>query len=508
MALTEITSKSIKDGEISNADINASADIAGSKIADNAITLAKMAGGTDGQIITYDASGDPVAVGPGNDGEVLTSTGAGSPPAFEALPASNNYTHPNHSGEVTSTGDGATVITDDVVDEANLKVSNSPTNGYFLSAQSGNTGGLTWAAAGVTEDAQDNIQIGTDAGADFSGTSAVNNTLIGESAGKNITTGDRNICLGNNAGRSILDGADQIVIGYNSLYHSSGNHTGQENVIIGNYIGTDTTVWADKNTIVGLKAGQNITKASNNVFIGFKSGLKATEPVGNVGIGHLSPGGLTSGDFDGDYNTVVGYNSLSAITTGNSNSVLGLNAALDITTGSNNLCLGKYAGTQWSPSGSITTGDNVICLGSNTSDLYCADTSISSSDQRDKTDIVNFTHGLDWIKKLRPVSYRWDRRSTYATLVDGLPKGLGTPDGSKKEPKQHLGFLAQEVLAIEQADGFASSRDNMLIVNQTPDETAYGLKYERFIPILVNAIKELSTEVDTLKTKVAALEAG
>ena len=50
---------------------------------DNSITLAKMAGGTDGQIITYDASGDPVAVGPGTDGQVLTSTGAGSPPAFE-----------------------------------------------------------------------------------------------------------------------------------------------------------------------------------------------------------------------------------------------------------------------------------------------------------------------------------------------------------------------------------------------------------------------------------------
>lgn len=53
-------------------------------IADNAITLAKMAGGTDGQVITYDASGDPSAVGPGTDGQVLTSTGAGSPPAFEA----------------------------------------------------------------------------------------------------------------------------------------------------------------------------------------------------------------------------------------------------------------------------------------------------------------------------------------------------------------------------------------------------------------------------------------
>ncbi len=56
-----------------------------------------------------------------------------------------SYTHPNHSGEVTSTGDGATVITDNVVDEANLKVSNSPTNGQFLQAQSGETGGLKWA---------------------------------------------------------------------------------------------------------------------------------------------------------------------------------------------------------------------------------------------------------------------------------------------------------------------------------------------------------------------------
>jgi hypothetical protein len=52
-------------------------------------------------------------------------------------------TNATHSGEVT--GSGALTIADNVVDEANLKVSNGPTNGYFLSAQSGNTGGLTWA---------------------------------------------------------------------------------------------------------------------------------------------------------------------------------------------------------------------------------------------------------------------------------------------------------------------------------------------------------------------------
>ena len=53
---------------------------------DGSVDLAHLQTGTDGQIITWDASGDPVAVGPGSDGQLLTSTGAGSPPAFEAAP--------------------------------------------------------------------------------------------------------------------------------------------------------------------------------------------------------------------------------------------------------------------------------------------------------------------------------------------------------------------------------------------------------------------------------------
>jgi hypothetical protein len=67
--------------------------------------------------------------------------------SFTVPTANTVYTHPNHSGEVTSTADGATVIADNIVDEANLKVSNSAVNGYMLTAQSGNTGGLTWATA-------------------------------------------------------------------------------------------------------------------------------------------------------------------------------------------------------------------------------------------------------------------------------------------------------------------------------------------------------------------------
>ena len=112
-----------------------------SSVADDSITLAKMASGTDGNIISYDASGNPVAVATGSSGQVLTSAGVGAVPSFQTL--TGNATH---SGEVT--GATALTIADNVVDEANLKVSNAPVNGYMLTAQSGNTGGMTWAEAG------------------------------------------------------------------------------------------------------------------------------------------------------------------------------------------------------------------------------------------------------------------------------------------------------------------------------------------------------------------------
>ena len=77
MALTQIQNSGIADSAINT-----------QKIGNDAVTLDKLNAGTDGQIITYDASGNPVAVGPGTDGQVLTSTGAGSPPAFEDAAAS------------------------------------------------------------------------------------------------------------------------------------------------------------------------------------------------------------------------------------------------------------------------------------------------------------------------------------------------------------------------------------------------------------------------------------
>jgi len=110
-----------------------------------------------------------------------------------AVPPDNNtvYTHPNHSGEVTSTADGAQVIADNVVDEANLKVSNSPTNGYFLSAQSGNTGGLTWAAVSASDATKLPLAGGT-------------------MTGNIVMADDTSIGIGDSAERIEFDGAGDI----------------------------------------------------------------------------------------------------------------------------------------------------------------------------------------------------------------------------------------------------------------------------------------------------------
>jgi hypothetical protein len=121
-----ITAAKIVDGVITAADIGANA-VGNSEMADDAVGIAELSATGTASNTTF-LRGD-------NSWVVPTDT-------------NTVYTHPNHSGEVTSTADGAQVVADNIIDEANLKVSNAPTNGYVLTAQSGNTGGLTWAEAG------------------------------------------------------------------------------------------------------------------------------------------------------------------------------------------------------------------------------------------------------------------------------------------------------------------------------------------------------------------------
>ena len=120
----------------------------------NAITGLTTSTGAAGSNVSYDSStgvltvprGDTGATGPqgpaGADSTVAGPQGPQGPAGADGADASP-YTHPNHSGEVTSTGDGATVISDNVVDADNLKVTGNGTTSQFL--RSDGDGTFTWA---------------------------------------------------------------------------------------------------------------------------------------------------------------------------------------------------------------------------------------------------------------------------------------------------------------------------------------------------------------------------
>jgi hypothetical protein len=268
-------------------------------------------------------------------------------------------------------------------------------------------------------------------------------------------------------------------------------------------LSTNTT--GSPNTAIGYQAGYYNTTAIRNTFVGYKSGFNTTTGSTNNAFGHETL--LTNETGVG--NCAFGQQSLKLVT-GSANSGYGYATGVDVTTGTNNLFLGNNAGRSSSPSGSVTTGSNNVVLGDNSiTNLYCADTSISSSDSRDKTDITNFTAGLDFVTSLNPVTYKWDKRAWYVEDNASSEEVLNAvPDGTHKRDKLHIGFLAQDVLALEQSIGYATNKENMLTVNLNEDDTAYGLKYERLVPILVNAIKELKTKNEALEARLSALENG
>ena len=86
LATNAVTTVKITDANVTTAKV-ADANITTAKVADNAINLAKMDSGTDGNLISYDASGNPVAVATGSSGQVLTSAGAGAVPSFQTAAA-------------------------------------------------------------------------------------------------------------------------------------------------------------------------------------------------------------------------------------------------------------------------------------------------------------------------------------------------------------------------------------------------------------------------------------
>ena len=357
-----------------------------------------------------------------------------------------------------------------------------------------------------------NIAIGYNAGSAV--TEAVGNVLIGEAAGASITTGGSNTLIGRLVGDGFDTEANNLAIGVAALGGSIAG--GEYNVAVGNYA-LDALTSGDGNTALGYNAGTALTTGNYNVAVGYESqALGVISGEHNICFGYRSGYDLTSGSNNvfaglqagfesttGSSNVGIGaYAGNKIVGDGNFNTLLGYAAGFEITTGDNNSCLGKDSGRTGSPGGSLVTTNNNICLGDNNINaLHCQASLTVASDERDKTDFTALDVGLDFVNDLKPYTYKWDKRIKYVSDADRDTVDLDTVthDGTHKEDWLDIGFKAQEIEVLEKAAGYKITDKTNLVTSLSNDGKQYGIRYEKFVPILVKAIQELSAKVKALE---------
>ena len=225
--------------------------------------------------------------------------------------------------------------------------------------------------------------------------------------------------------------------------------------------------------IHSLTVGRGGGGISNNTAVGLSSLRDNTTGSSNTAVGQRSLENNTTGGN----NTAVGMRSLVNNTTGVSNTAVGKRSLRENTTGINNIGIGENAGRSSSPF-TVTTQDNRIVIGNNNhTDAYIRIPFTVTSDKRDKTNFAEVPYGLDFVKELKPTKYQF-REERGSEYTDG---------------KDRYGFLAQDILELE-------GDEPVIIDNEEPENLKF--KESHLIPVLVNAIQELTKEVETLKEKI------
>ena len=131
--------------------------------------------------------------------------------------------------------------------------------------------------------------------------------------------------------------------------------------------------------------------------------------------------------------------------------------------------------------------------------IYAVNGTIQTSDEREKTEIVDSPLGTDFIKSLRPVAYKW-KVGGYEHSVDEEGEDVFTPVAGQRT---HYGFIAQEV---RQAVGEADFGGWLLEDLSDPD-SKQSLRLHEFISPMVKALQEAVAKIETLETANASLEA-
>ncbi len=334
-------------------------------------------------------------------------------------------------------------------------------------------------------------------------TSGEFNVAVGSKALYSNSTGAWNVANGYQALYSNTTGFDNIANGYQALYH---NTTGGNNVANGyqalysNQTGTNNIangIWSlaaningSDNVATGYQALDNNVYGSNNIATG-NSALFWNSGSSNIAIGVNSLHDNSSGNF----NVAVGESSFATNQSGSNNSAFGSLASVASVNLNNATAIGF---------GATVNASNKVVIGNNSVTVIGGKVSWSTlSDGRFKNNIKENVPGLDFIKKLRPVTYNLQLQEfdKFLGKKDSLIKA-NAADYAREEKKLHTGFVAQEVEKAAKELNYDFDGVN----HPQNDKDNYSLAYADFVPSLVKAVQQLSKMNEEKDAKISDLE--
>ncbi len=333
-------------------------------------------------------------------------------------------------------------------------------------------------------------------------TSGHNNTAIGSGSLSSNTTGFVNVAIGNNALVSNNIGFMNTAVGAGSMLS---NLSGSYNTATGvSSLSYNTT--GNNNTAFGHRTLYSNNIGYNNVAIGFETLSSNTEGYLNVASGYRA----LYNNKTGNENTATGSSALFSNTEGSQNMATGYQSLYSNTTGSYNTAVGYSAfsvGAAYTNSTGIgydaePGASNVIRLGNASVGTIGGYANWSNvSDGRFKTNVKENVPGIDFIMKLRPVTYNLDMSAI--AVFNKTPERLRLKEAENLKAKElQSGFIAQEVEAAAQSIGY-----DFHGVDKPKNATShYGLRYAEFVVPIVKAMQEQQELILISENKIRKLE--
>jgi trimeric autotransporter adhesin len=286
--------------------------------------------------------------------------------------------------------------------------------------------------------------------------------------------------LGNNS-----NGNFNIGIGNQTAQYNTGSY----NIAIGDFDLFANT--GSYGVAVGEAAGRSNTSGGSNVFIGASAGQSNTTGFYNTAVGSSALEN-TSQSY---YNTVVGNNSGKAYDNGYNNVFLGANNDVNGAGYYNVIAIGQGV--------VCTASDQAVIGNSATNSIGGYANWTNFSDGRYKKNMKEGVKGLDFIMRLRPITYNLDVTGIRSHLGQQAPADAGTQQSIAAREKELLsGFAAQEVEAAASSSGYEfSGVDKPKNANDF-----YGLRYGDFVVPLVKAVQEQQKMIAALQQEVSELK--